>query len=311
MDRADLLEAVRVGATRERLTAARELARLATGNDVDALESARASEQDAYVRGALDRALGVARGIAVTQQSLEDVDEIPASPGDELIRNPRLVEHLTKRFVHELRPLIGLARLDARDDLDEYESSATKKALDALADALRGLDTLGRAARAPQVEDFDFAGLLMDIVDGEVTRFREAVGEDAAELLNVEFAGSTPAMFRGDRALVDMACRNGIRNAIDASQPLVETAGAALLVINWGTTDQEHWVSVLDSGRGLPKGRPIYEFGESTKIGHPGVGLTIARQAAASMGGYLSIASRQPAGVRFEFRWPLLPEVVR
>ena len=305
MDRSDLLQEVLHGTTRVRLAAARELARVATADDVDVLESARAAEHDAYVRTALDRAIGVARGLAALEDATTPGD-IPVSPGDELIRNPRLVEHLTKRFVHELRPLIGLVRLDARDDLNDYESSATKKALDALAEALRALDTLGRASRISQVEDFDCAGLLMDIADGELTRLSEQV-QEAAESLTVEFAGPTPAIFRGDRALVDLACRNGVRNAFEASLVATGTGGGTRIVISWDTTDREHWVSVLDSGRGLPTGRPIYEFGESTKRGHLGVGLTIARQAAATMGGHLIIVPREPAGVRFELRWPVLP----
>jgi len=77
------------------------------------------------------------------------------------------------------------------------------------------------------------------------------------------------------------------------------------VAINWGSTDDEYWIAILDSGTGL-KGNTqrMFDFGTSTKVKHFGVGLPTARQAMASLGGVTNLSSREPVGARFELRWP-------
>jgi signal transduction histidine kinase len=77
------------------------------------------------------------------------------------------------------------------------------------------------------------------------------------------------------------------------------------VVINWNRTDQDFWVSILDHGAGLKANlERIFDIGTSSKRGHLGMGLAIARQAVMSMGGDVVISPREEAGVKLEIRWP-------
>jgi signal transduction histidine kinase len=77
------------------------------------------------------------------------------------------------------------------------------------------------------------------------------------------------------------------------------------IVIGWGETDRDLWLSILDRGKGFPQGfAKLFEIGTTTKKNHLGMGLALARQAALSLNGQITLAPRQPNGAKFEFRWP-------
>jgi len=156
---------------------------------------------------------------------------------------------------------------------------------------------LSQAAVAPILQEFDLSGLARGIVDIEMTGHRA----------RVELAGSTPLLVIGDSTLVELTLANGIRNAIEAVEQLhTKLDDIPPVVINWGETDRDVWVAVLDKGAGPPLaiGR-AFEIGSTTKEGHLGMGLATARQAVESLSGTVTLALRsEGGGARFEFRWP-------
>ena len=98
---------------------------------------------------------------------------------------------------------------------------------------------------------------------------------------------------------------NGLRIAIDATKALeAEIEVYPDITINWGATDVDTWVAIVDSGVGF-RGNVAraFEIGSTTKAGHLGMGLATAQQAMTSMDGSVRLIPGE-RGVRFEMRWP-------
>jgi signal transduction histidine kinase len=117
----------------------------------------------------------------------------------------------------------------------------------------------------------------------------------------VEAAGPLSAEVMGNPGLVEIAVRNGIRNALESQA----AAGVGeSVVVTWNRTDREAWVTVLDRGSGFPKRTSqVFQFGSSTKEGHVGAGLALARRCANSLHGNISVRNRDGGGAAFELRW--------
>jgi C4-dicarboxylate-specific signal transduction histidine kinase len=97
---------------------------------------------------------------------------------------------------------------------------------------------------------------------------------------------------------------NGLKNAVEA----VHEVGADLrthpIVVSWGVTDKDYWISIVDRGPGVAAvSATRFEVGKSTKPGHSGFGLAVARRAMESLGGELSLSAAEAGGARYELSW--------
>jgi len=106
-----------------------------------------------------------------------------------------------------------------------------------------------------------------------------------------------------DASLLSLVITNGIRNAVEAIED-TNVCNSSVIVITWGETDVDYWIAVSDSGGGIV-GRPeaAFEIGKSTKRGHSGFGLAIAREAIHSLGGTVDLKPSTTGGARYEVRW--------
>lgn len=280
-----------------RLKAARTLAGSARPEDAAALQQALAKEKVAWVRTALRQAiLRVSAGEKASGMSDHEFGQLVSEEAFDHIRTVA-VSAVTKQIVHEISPVLGLIRLHAKDEIEGYEGSQTRTHVDRLGDWLQALDRLSRAAVPPVFEELDLSATIRGIVEAETT------GHSA----KVELAGPSPQLIVGDPALIELALANGLRNAIEA----VEASHSASdelppIVINWGDTDQEVWVAVLDKGPGPPLAVDrAFDIGSTNKPDHLGMGLATARQAVESLSGVATLALRsEEGGARFELRWP-------
>jgi C4-dicarboxylate-specific signal transduction histidine kinase len=121
--------------------------------------------------------------------------------------------------------------------------------------------------------------------------------------IDVSMHGGKPFLVTSDPALISLAISNGLRNAIDAVNSIGNTEPHRL-IINWNKTDIDYWVVVLDRGSGIIG--PIesaFEIGKTTKPGHSGFGLAIARQAIETLGGTCTLQPAAEGGTHFEIRW--------
>jgi C4-dicarboxylate-specific signal transduction histidine kinase len=141
--------------------------------------------------------------------------------------------------------------------------------------------------------DFDLRDLALRIIadlgyaDDEVVLYRDE-----------------PAIVRGDPELLALALRNLIANAVEAS---VETKKR--VVVNYGVTESDVWIVVLDEGIGLPANfDKVWEPGKTlkSKKEHFGWGLSIAQRAVHSFNGSIRVTPREHGGTAGEIRWALI-----
>jgi signal transduction histidine kinase len=279
---------------RKRLEAARFLERVASAQDADVLRTARQGETVAWIRDSLTRALNLAAAGGVV--AVEPATTGPANVEEELDSvYATAIRDIADQLVHELAPLVGAARLHAGEELAGSPDSKTRRDLERIAAVLRAVDELARAASAPVMQEINVA----DSVSETVATVREDTG------VEIQLASADPFPAMGDPALILIALRNGLANAVDATKSLPETQRMPI-VISWGRSGRDYRISILDRGPGLPADvETLLDLGVSTKgADHPGLGLTLARRAALSLRGSLSIQNADPTGVLFELRWP-------
>lgn len=310
----------------ERLRAARLLARQPASIDQGRLTAIRSAERNFWVRQALDRAI-------------EGVDQHSRAEGQLRLEARREAEQLDSRrygdavaeatvetsalFLHELRPLIGLLDATASCEIADYKTSRTKEGIDRIKNLLDALDRLRLASEPPQVLEFDLTDLAGQVASQERLHYADALSTDSMNTddeareasetssmgpsATLELARTDPVVTIGDPALVEMALANTLRNAIEAVLEMPSDHDG-YITLNWGRTDLDSWISVLDNGCGLPDGWDrVTEPGVSTKSktsDHAGMGLSIAKRAIESMGGTLQLTPRSTNGVKCEIRWP-------
>ena len=281
------------GSTHERLKAARFLARNAHAGDLAMLRGARQVETVSYVKTSLDLAIGRLSNLPTAAQP-DPADEFDVP--EEIKRQIRgqAVEWIAGLLLHEISPSIGLIKRSASREIQDYENSKTKRYLESVQRIFDAIELLKNAAAVPKPEQFDLAELLSDIVAAEAP---DGSGID------VSLLGPKPLMIMSDRALVRLVVCNGVRNALEAvAAP--NPADPHPIVITWGETDVDYWVAVLDRGMGIVG--PVesaFEIGKSTKQGHSGFGLAVARQAIETLGGTVVLQPAAEGGARYEARW--------
>jgi signal transduction histidine kinase len=293
VNRDDALQMLASGSNHERLKAARFLMRNAEISDLAALRKARQTETVSYVKTSLN--VGIARlsnmpGTAQTDPAGEI--EIP----EEVKRQIRsqAVEWIAGLLLHEISSPIGLAKRSASREIPDYENSKTKYHLESVQRTFEAIEQLKGATTVPKPERFDLSELLSSLVSEEGGNVHEGA---------VSLIGPKPLMVTSDPTLVRLAVCNGIRNAIE-SVAAAKPAEPHPIVINWGETDVDYWVAVLDRGVGIVGPvEPAFEIGKSTKQGHSGFGLAIARQAIETLGGTVRLEPSTAGGARYEARW--------
>ncbi|WP_173931771.1 ATP-binding protein [Chelativorans sp. Marseille-P2723] len=260
----------------------------------------------------------------------------------------RMAESLSSRSATDLRPLPdenlpeeiapavhALNGLFRRvEDAREREKSFTAFAAHELKTPLAGLKTQAQVALASQDGEVHENALrqiaagvdrtsrlvrqLLDLAAIEATdrtpelqeaRLLELVRRVAAETLSAErrvrIEGSEDASGRLDPVLVTLALRNILENAICHSDGQVS--------VSIGETSAGIEIVVEDEGPGipvddLPRASDRFFRGRTKCSSGSGLGLSIAKEAVARMGGTLILRNREPRGLSAILSIPTLTE---
>ena len=311
-----LLAAASVRST-ERLEAARWFSQHAQAGDAASLRSWRRREQDELVSRVVQRALARAEYLQARAVPEDILGSEAATSSGEVKRQTIAM------LLHELSPAVG--------DLDLLIAAGRDVTVDTLRPVvaqiqlvLDSFDELRLAAETLRAEEINLTDVATEAVRSVLRQFPSAVlaGDGAPsveaekvnapqpELLKAErteilFARHDPVVTYGSPALLNLVLRNGVRNAIEACEELPPGVERRVTV-SWAATDVDAWVSIVDSGPGLPPNiARLWDPGHSTKLGaaHRGMGLTIVRQAVESIGGEVELVNRDAAGTRLELRW--------
>jgi Signal transduction histidine kinase len=260
---------------------------------LDAIIQARRVEEDRWVKAALDEIIDGAVGVSAGQAFI-------LAANDEHLDTEQLrsqaVQEVTELLIHEVLPILGRIRYHASRELPE--TSPARKEIEWLASLLSTIQRLHEAASSPRYEQFDLASLC------------DEVAENESHGQSIDLIGPTPLLVDGDRHLLKLILSNALRNAVEATEAVTDSR-IEPIIVNWDMTDKDTWVVVRDSGVGLPAGlNKVFDIGTTskTKVTHHGMGLALARQAAASLGASLSLKPRRERGASFEVRWPHLRE---
>ena len=287
MDRTTALELLKSASPHDRLKAARFIARTAVPADLAPVRQALQTESVSYVKQALRSALkrGTPDRAPVT---LDSNQEPQISDSVRRAVYNKAVQEVTATLLHEIAPLVGVALAEVAKDLP---SSRAHEKLERLKSVLEAISDLRKAAASMHAGEFDISAMLRQLVNDE----------GLSRGVPVDLEGRSPFLINGDPTLLGLAVSNGLRNALDAN---LESRSDRHVVVNWGETDVEYWVSVLDGGRGLlGTTEQAFAIGNTTKKDHLGFGLAIARQAMDTVAGVVRLANGASGGALFEVRW--------
>lgn len=276
------------GNPRVRLDAARFLARHAVADDHPLLMSALKSEDVAWVRNALTTALrrlapGSAEGESTGTVGYDLDLEVAELRADAQVL-------ITGQLLHELEPLVGILRVRLLSEWPGFATSKSDEAMERVERFLESLRALNTASRVPTIEEVPLRTAMDELVEELAAPESVSVGAAGPELT-----------VSSNKTLLQLIVRNGLRNALDVT----DVDKGDRVAVSWGPTNNGgFFVSVVDRGPGPPQGAQMYAFvmGTSSKTGHLGMGLAIAKQAAEALGGDLALRQGATGGAVLEFR---------
>ena len=205
----------------------------------------------------------------------------------------KAIQEVCGIVLHEFQPKIGVLELQANKEIENYKFSDIKRQVDSLKQVINAIKGVYEAAaKLPEYRKFDLTQLIRDVVE-------EAGAGDG---LLISLVGLAPLLVEADPNLLRLVIYNGLRNAIEAVSELPNHVDSRRIIINWGSSGDEIWLTILDNGPGLRIGAP-FKLGISTKGGHSGIGLSTARLAIASMGGRIQLKPGKDGGTHFEICW--------
>lgn len=293
MTRQEALEALSSDATETRLRAARHFSQRAVGEDVQPLRVALAKENVPWIRRALNIALAQAeRPRSPNDGQIVEEDEPLAGLEPQQIY-AKAAEEVAEGLIHELAPVVGLLRVVAPKEIgDAFGSSQTRGLIDQLHSLMTAIRAMKKANAVPDYADVNIAALVGEVVD-------RSLGKDDAI---IQLAGPQRLDVSADRDQLGLAVGNGLKNALEAVRSFSRVTPPRI-VITWGNTQTENFLVIKDSGPGF-RGEPAraLKLGVTTKGGHIGYGLALARQAMMAMQGDI-ILKNDEDGAHFEIRW--------
>ncbi|WP_137680548.1 ATP-binding protein [Aurantiacibacter suaedae] len=284
-DRAELCTRLHSTSPHERLSAVRDLSRDLNAEDIDLLNAALAVETTAFVKTALKSAIA----------KLEHPQIAKSDPADEKedhhhrnLAEWRAMREVTGSLLHEILPRLGSIEYEAGRSVDNYAESKLAAKIESLKELMTAMQQLQEVSHPRKPTDFPIYRIL-----------KECVSEEGAGDL-IKYDGDTKLVVLGDPNFLKLAFCNGLRNAVEASS----NARASPIVVTWGESEVQYFIRIIDSGPGL-KGaaKAAMTLGRTTKQGHMGFGLSIARTAMASMDGEISLEANNPSGVIFSMKW--------
>lgn len=292
MTKEEALDLLLSDSAHERLKAARFLARNTDPADAQRLRKALQSETVSYVRTSLNLAIqrvetSASRAAAISVEEPEIPSDLRAQ-----IKN-EITEEITGQILHEIASPVGLLATSAAREIPDYESSKTRIYIENLQRVFEAIEQLKGASAVPRPQEFDLASLISNIAETVV----------GGQPIEISLHGTKPFIITSDHALLSFALSNGIRNAVEAVVALGSNEPHSV-IINWGETDIDYWVAVIDRGVGIVG--PVesaFGVGKTTKRGHSGFGLAIARQAIETLGGSCTLQPAAEGGAHYEIRW--------
>lgn len=207
----------------------------------------------------------------------------------------RATRTVTERILHQLNPLIGDIEQASRSDMPHFEGSKTQVAIGQIRLQTEAIIKLYNASKPASIEEFDLSTAIRNCLPHDLNH----------QLCEINFIGHEAIIVQGDPALIAVAVTNTLRNAIEASLPVADIINRPKIIVNWGVTDRENWITIIDEGVGfIGNIGAAFEIGTSTK-GHSGHGLPAAKAAMLSLSGQIEMIPQKDRGCAINLSWPV------
>ncbi len=291
MDRDEAIAALGSDEPKVRTRAARVLGRYNDREALEALQRALAVERVAFLRrlipASIERIKSTAQSREPAVSEEREVNSI-SSEG----QYQKAVHFVSGLLLHEISSKVGLLKYSAQKEVADYKDSDTRSNLLRLDAVIAGINSLRDASVSKSMEFFN------------VKAFLEAARDDVVptDAIRLYFDGSSGLEMEGDINLLNLAFCNGLKNAVEAA---VITGNPEPIIVSWGQTEIENYITILDEGDGIEGPQEAaFEIGKTNKKGHSGFGLAIARMAMTTMLGTVNLYPARLGGMRFDIRWP-------
>lgn len=197
-------------------------------------------------------------------------------------------------FLHELNPIIGAVRLHTKQEIDNFEDSATYKDLQHLEDIIETFEDWLKVEQAARYRKI----LISEALDSEIDILKR--NYNIAIVNNI----SSSLEVITDKALFRIIISNVLRNSIQATDPA--NYSSSPILINGGFTDHDLWLSVIDNGSGLKDSQELIITSRfSTKPGNKGFGLAILNKAVRALDGKWELKNGAIRGSEFHLELPI------
>ena len=208
----------------------------------------------------------------------------------------KAVRMVTEQLLHQLNPLIGDIEGAASTEVPNYDASRTKVSVGQIKLQAEAIAKLYHASKPAVYEEFDLAEVIRNCLPSDLKHDR----------CTLDFTGKAPLLVQGDQSLVTIAVTNGLRNAIEASISIASEEHKPLIVVNWGATDRDYWISIIDEGEGFHGNiAGAFNIGTSNKPGHGGHGLPAIRAAMLSLSGTADLVPKE-RGCALNLSWTII-----
>lgn len=208
------------------------------------------------------------------------------------------------KISHDLRNILASAQLFT-DRLEETDDPLARRLAPKIVAALNRAISLCESTLAfgrveeppPRLARVNLASIVAEVIDGE----RLAAGDQ-----DISFSEDIPRglMLRADGEQIHRVLLNLVRNA---RQAIAATGEAGEIGLRAWEDDEAWWISVADTGPGLPPKAREHLFqpfqGRASK-GGTGLGLAIAAELVRGHGGRLELRRSDGTGTEFVIRLP-------
>ncbi len=249
-------------------------------------------ERVMYIKKALERALNILDNNQIMNLEESEIDVVLDDPENvKKYFKAKAIDEFSGIVLHELEPKIGMLKTYLETEINDYENSSSKKAIEEFEQFFMALESLRESSSPPKYKEVDVSKLIKKIVSEEIKLDLEIIYE-----------GSENCIVRTDKHLLSFAISNGIRNAQESLSE-ISNEKKRKIMISWDITDIDCWICIADEGTGLT-GSPEQAFilGNSSKDGHSGFGLGIIHQSMESIGGTAELLDNG-VGAKLILRW--------
>jgi len=243
-------------------------------------------------------------------RELREAEDALASMQTELTAALRQKDRLAQlgvavsKISHDLRNILTSAQLFT-DRLEDSDAPLVKRMAPKLVNSITRAVTLCETTLAfgrvdeptPAMSRVNLAQFVADVIDSE----RLAAGEH-----DLSFSEDIPATFtlRADPEQLHRVLSNLVRNA---RQAIVATGEPGEICLSAGEDDDAWWITVTDTGPGLPPRAQEHlfkPFQGGARKGGSGLGLVISQELIRGHGGALDLRHTGPGGTQFMIRLP-------